>query len=234
MNQEFRKSQKLKKWLRWMKIIRNELQPLIWEAKIFWEVQDIICNNPDIQMPSYFYHYLGHSYISHAVTGLRRQIKQQKDSISLCGLLEEIKQYPTELSLSYYRSCREKSKDSVVDGLTSIGIDITKEEFLKYADPSAEHVCPKKVATDIDKLKEATKTCEEFADRRVAHRDKREPKVVPTYEQLDDCIKLLDETYVKYHLIFYAEGMITLCPEPQYDWKAIFRKPWLVDIPNDV
>ena len=76
--------------------------------------------------------------------------------------------------------------------------------------------------------KKAAKTCEEFADKRIAHRDKREPKVIPTYDQLDDCIDLLDSLYVKYHLLFFAEGMITLYPEPQYDWKSIFYQPWLV------
>ena len=45
----------------------------------------------------------------------------------------------------------------------------------------------------MDTLKKAAEACEEFADKRIAHRDKRDPKVVPTYDQLDNCIKLLDK-----------------------------------------
>ena len=78
MKQGFVKSQKLEKWLKWMEIIHDEVQLLVLEAKMFWEVQDIIRNNPSIQKPSSFYHYLGRSYLSHALVGLRRQIKPNK------------------------------------------------------------------------------------------------------------------------------------------------------------
>lgn len=226
MKQEFVKSQKLEKWLKWMKVIHDEIQLLLWEARMFWEVQDIIRNNPSIQVPNPFYRYLGRSYLSHALVGLRRQIKPHKDSISFAGLLEDIAQNPNELSLSYYRSRRGE--------LVISDIDVVKEEFSKYADPNDEYVCHQKVKADIDKLKKAAKECEEFADKRIAHHDKREPKVIPTYKELDDCLKLLDQTYVKYHLLFYAEGMTTLNSEPQYDWKAIFREPWLLEISDNV
>ena len=39
MNQKFVKSQKLEKWLKWMETIRDEIQLLVWEARMFWEVQ---------------------------------------------------------------------------------------------------------------------------------------------------------------------------------------------------
>ena len=71
---------------------------------MFWEVQDIIRENPRIQKPSAFYSYLGRTYLSHALAGLRRQIKPQKDSISFVGLLYEIAKNPEELSRNYYRS----------------------------------------------------------------------------------------------------------------------------------
>ena len=220
MKQGFVKSQKLEKWLKWMQVIHDEIQLLVWEAKMFWEVQDIIRQNPRIQNPNPFYRYLGRLYVSHTLVGLRRQIKPQKDSISFVGLLEDIARNPTELSLSYYRSRR---RETVI-----FGIDVVKQEFSKYADPNCECICSKKVAADINELKKAAKACEEFADKRIAHRDRHEPKIIPTYDQLNACIDLLDELYVKYHLLFYAEGMITLYPEPQYDWKAIFYEPWLV------
>ena len=74
MMQEFVKSQKLGKWLKWMQTIQDEIIPLLSDVKVFWEVQDIIRQNPHIQKPSYFYRYLERSYISHALVGLRRQI----------------------------------------------------------------------------------------------------------------------------------------------------------------
>ncbi len=83
MNQVFEKSPKLKKWLRWMETIHDEILGLLRDTSMFWEVQDIIRANPRIQKPSAFNHYLGRTYLSHALAGVRRQIKPHKDSISL-------------------------------------------------------------------------------------------------------------------------------------------------------
>ena len=104
MKQKFKMSPKLKKWRKWMKTIEKEIYGLVVDANMFWEVQDIIRENPRIQKPSAFYSYLGRTYLSHALAGLRRQIKPQKDSISFVGLLVDIAKNPEELSRSYYHS----------------------------------------------------------------------------------------------------------------------------------
>jgi hypothetical protein len=230
MNQKFVKSQKFEKWLKWMGTIHDEIQSLVREARMFREVQDMIRNNPSIQEPNSFYRYLERSYFFHTLAGLRRQIRHQKNSISFVGLLEDIAENPNVLSFSYYLSIRNSESDFQCfqrSGIPFSYREMIEEEFKRYADPNCEHVCPEMVKGDLKKLKEAAKPWLEFADRRVAHRDKRDPKVVPTGNQLDGYIKLLDKMYVKYYLLFHSEGMTTLYPEPQYDWKTPFRTPWL-------
>ena len=228
-------SPKLDKWLRWMEPIHDEILMLVQDEKVFWEVQDIIRENPRIQKPSSFYRYLERSYISHALAGLRRQIKPHKDSISFVGLLKDIAENPAELSLNYYRSrwtADEGRLDETGPALleAAVGVDLIAEEFSQYADATGTHVCSQMVKTDFAKLKESAEACEEFGDKRIHHRDKKDPKVVPTHPQLRNCIDLLDKTYVKYHSLFYAEAIATgtMAPTPDYDWKAIFREPWLV------
>lgn len=88
MNQQFKITPKMQKWRKWMKVIEKGIYGLVVDANIFWEVQGIIRENPRIQKPSAFYSYLGRTYLSHALSGLRRQIKPQKDSISFVGLME--------------------------------------------------------------------------------------------------------------------------------------------------
>lgn len=243
MNQKFKISPKLEKWLKWMETIQSEIQKLLRDTNMFWEVQDIIRENPRIQKPSAFYRYLGRTYLSHALAGLRRQIKPQKDSISFVGLLADIANNPDELSRSYYRSLcvypdgPDLSQIEVEgrEGLEEVGITDTSHlknliqmaDFAPYADASGEHVCPKMVKDDLNALKSAVEKHEEFADKRIAHRDKGEPDVIPTFGELDDCIKLLDKIYVKYHLLFYAESIETLMPTYQYEWKTVFLEPWL-------
>ena len=243
MNQEFKISPKLKKWRKWMKTIEKEIYGLVVDANMFWEVQDIIRENPRIQKPSAFYSYLGRTYLSHALAGLRRQIKPQKDSISFVGLLDDIAKNPEELSRSYYRSlCSHPDGVDIsqieMEGqkaLEEVGITSTSQlkdliqmdDFGPYADTSGEHVCPKMVKADLKALKLAVEKHEEFADKRIAHWDKGEPSIIPKFGELDDCIKLLDKMYVKYHLLFFAEGTDTLMPTYQYEWKKIFLEPWL-------
>ena len=226
-----------------MEIIQGEIRGLLRDTNMFWEVQDIIRENPRIQKPSAFYRYLGRTYLSHALAGLRRQIKPQKDSISFVGLLDEIAKNPEELSRSYYRSLStnpdgpdmnqiemEGQKELEEVGITStsqLKDLIQMDDFAPYSNASGEHVCPQMVKDDLNALKSAVEKHEEFADKRIAHRDKGEPEVIPTFGELDDCIKLLDKTYVKYHLLFYAESIDTLMPTYQYEWKKIFLEPWL-------
>ena len=243
MDQEFEKSPKLQKWMHWMETIHSEVLGLLRDTNMFWEVQDIIHSNPRIQTPSAFYRYLGRTYLSHALAGLRRQIKPNKDSISFIGLLDDIAKNPEQLSRSYYQSrCPHADGPDICQieiegkkGLAEVGITnssqlkalINMDDFASYADASGTHVCPQMVKADRDNLKSAVEACEEFADKRIAHWDKDEPAIVPTFGELDECIKLLDKTYVKYHLLFYAEWMDTLMPTYQYNWKTVFVEPWI-------
>ena len=126
-------------------------------------------------------------------------------------------------------------------GLEEIGItntfqlrDVLKmDDFARYADSSETHVCPKMVQEDLNELNKATKACEEFADKRIAHRDTRKPKLIETFgeleEELNNSLRLLQETYEKYYLLFYAAS-ITVKPVYQGDWKAIFSEPWMVTV----
>lgn len=243
MNPQFNITPKMQKWRKWMKIIEKEIYALVVDTNMFWEVQDIIRENPRIQKPSAFYRYLGRTYLSHALSGLRRQIKSQKESISFVGLLDEVAKNPEELSRSYYHSlCANPDGPDISqiemegkEGLEEVGITNTSQlkdliqmdDFAPYADASGKHVCPKMVKDDLTALKSTVKKHEEFADKRIAHWDKGEPDSIPTFGELDNCIELLDKTYVKYHLLFYAESIDMLMPTYQYEWKKIFLEPWL-------
>jgi hypothetical protein len=208
---------KLRKWLNWLRVIHDEVQHLLISQNIFWEVQNIIVTNPRLHQPSAFYSYLGNTYVSHAVMGVRRQLKADKQSISFVRLLEEIVDSPQILSREYYVGLY---KGSAVE-------DLADQDFDKFSGTSHAHFCPHMVCNDLAQLKEVARRCEEFADKRVAHWDKRDLKVLPRFDDLDMCIEFLDKLYVKYHLMFHAQAMDSLMPTYQYDWKAVFREPWI-------
>lgn len=129
-------------------------------------------------------------------------------------LFEEMIATPQTLTRAYYLNLY---KDSVIECFAD-------KDFNQFAAPGAPHIDPSLVEADLNRLRAASRRCEEFADKRVAHRDKREPK------ELHACTDLLNELYVRYFLLFHACSMETLLPIYQSDWKAIFRTPW---IPGD-
>ena len=208
---------RLTKWLRWLEIIKTEVQDLVIAKHMFSEVRYMIASNPTLQVDNSYYRYLASSYASHAIIGVRRQIKVENESISLSRMLKEMSETPDVVSRSYYVS--------LYKGLATEFL--ADKNFNRYADVGSNHIRAEMVLADLDMLQKAAKKCEEYADKRLAHRDKREPKQPPTIEEVDVCIDLLDALYVKYFGLLRASHMESLLPTWQYEWKAIFRVPWL-------
>lgn len=207
------------KWNKWLDVIYSEITTLSVNRNIFWEVQDIIKNNPKIQKPSSFYEFLGGVYVTSALIGVRRQVKIDKNSISFARLLKEICDIPQVLSRTRFVSLYKGSTAE----------QFADRDFDKFAGKAGSHVDPDLVNFDLEKLKKKAKECEKYADRRVAHFDRRAIKNIPTFADLDDYIDFLEELIRKYYLLFRATSLVSILPVYQYDWKAIFREPWLLN-----
>lgn len=209
---------RFKKWNKWLDVIYREITSLSVNRNIFWEVQKMIKNNPKIQKPSSFYEFLGSVYVASALIGVRRQVKVDKQSISFVRLLKEICDTPEVLSRTrfvdlYRASAVQRSVD---------------RDFDKFAGKGKNYVNRDLVNLDLQKLREKAGKCEKYADQRVAHFDKGAIKNVPTFRDLDDCIDFLEELLKKYYLLFRAASLLSILSVWQYDWKAIFREPWLL------
>lgn len=208
---------KLEKWIQWLETIQHEVTQLVVSKNIFWSVQGLIKQNAKMQKPSEFYWYLGDTYIAYAVMGVRRQIKNDPNSISLVRLLSEIIQEPGKISRDYHRSLyaspgKRHYADSHFDKLCHAA-----------GDP---HVSVQMVQKGLDDLKRTAKTCEDFADKRVAHRDTRTPQSLPKFKELDEAIDFLQNLCLKYRLVVLADCLTTLQPTYSYDWEEIFDYPW--------
>ena len=211
---------KLSKWLRWLELIEKQIYNLVLYKDVFWSVQDLIRGNNKIQKPSIFYRYLGDTYVSHALIGIRRQIKIDKDSISFRKLLDELSKKPEILSRKYFKSLY---KDSV---LVELGQD--DKDFDKYCGDTPEHISKDMVLQDIDELIINAEKCEDFTDKVIAHTDKRDPRHPLTFDDIDKCIDYMDKLICKYNLIFHATYSDSLMPTYQYDWQEIFDEPWRI------
>lgn len=222
--------QKFEKWEKeGLDEIRKDFEEALFNRHIFWEVQAIIRNNPNLEnyKPNRFNKFLGQAYFDYAASAIRRQIKHQKVSFSLAGLLEDIIRTPSVLSRKrfvqrfvYLHPADEKRANDLFDE--------------KFAGKCAEHIDPVIVCQDLNKLKVLSKTVEDFADKRVSHRDKREPIDKPTFNDLNDCIDCLAELIQKYYLLVKAVDLgDNLSVDFTNDWKGIFHEQWIVrDTPD--
>ncbi len=208
---------RLNKWLQWLKVVHDDIQQMLIKRNIFWEVQDIIKGNNELHKPSSFYSYLGDTYVAYILIGIRRQVKVDKQSISFARLLTELADTPTVLSRKYYVSLY---KGSTVERFGD-------RDFDRFCGNDTTCISSEMVLSDLKELNLAASVVEDFADKRIAHRDKRQPKVLPRFEQVDACLDTFDKVYCKYHGAFHATAMNTLMPVYQYDWKEIFTVPWL-------
>ena len=89
-----------------------------------------------------------------------------------------------------------------------------------------------KIEADLQRLEEIDALHKEFIDRRIAHYDKvNRFGTLPTFQELYDAVDDMEKTVIKYHLLLKAET-VRLLPITQYDWKVIFRSPWLTEEPS--
>ena len=212
-------NQRFEKWERWLETIYYEEVVELFDSKrTFWNLQNIINDNLRIQKPNSFYQFMGYIYFDYTVSAIRRQIKCDKQSISFTRLLEEIKDTPSVLSRNRFVHLYQGNMREFANGLFTE----------KFAGNCSDHIDPSIVQQDLDELETHSKI-EEFADKRVAHRDKR-PSRIPTFGELDACIDCFQRLISKYWLLFKAEDLSN-CFVPtriQEDyWEEIFRQPWI-------
>ena len=208
---------KYDKWKKWLTVIESEITNLHRYQNIFNEVQEIIENNKLIQKPSSFYEFLAKSYVALIVMGIRRQIKIDKDSISFARLLAEIVENPQVITReTFVAMYTNKSRGN--------------RDFDQFTEEGKNYVNPNIIREDLEKLRVNGKIFEDYADKKIAHNDKRKPKKIPTYKETDLYINGLGNLLKRYVLLFRAEGLMQVLPVYQYDWKEIFTEPWIRNI----
>jgi hypothetical protein len=204
------------KWRKWFDEIRLDIQSLLTMRHVYDELSGIIKKNPRIQRPSIFYDFLVTVYASSAVIGVRRQIKNKKDSISIARLLDEMRQTPEAISRTGYKALHGGAAEGVDDG-----------KFDEFAGEGNPFVSADLIEADLKKLKSLALKCEDYADRKVAHIDKGGVKAPPTYSDLNMCIGYMEFLLLKYQLLFRKDFTHSFMPVIQGDWKEIFKEPWL-------
>jgi hypothetical protein len=110
---------------------------------------------------------------------------------------------------------------------------VAPKVFNRFSGSRLDHLNPAIVRKDIRALRKAVRRIAHFTNKRVAHLDKSRFKAVPNFNQLDFALNELERLVKKYLLLFLAEDA-DLVPIWEYDWKEIFRYPWIHKVNDDL
>ena len=161
------------------------------------------------------------NFANSTVLAVRRQVDNDRKSVSLLRFLAELKEFPSLISREYHRTLYHRPEfpdgqaaviydDHVGKGLTELNVDTVQQE--------------------IDSLKAAAQRLQHYADRRVAHFDTRGPEgPTPKFDDLTNCLALIEKLVLRYLMLLKGVSQSSLLPPYDYDWKAIFRIPWATD-----
>jgi hypothetical protein len=209
--------QKFQKWDQWLDTILNEVGSLVMFQFVYRELQSTIDKNKGIQKPSLFYDFMFSSYAAWAVMTVRRIVKSQKDSVSFTGLLKDMK-------INHILLTRER----FVSLYTPEMKDCAEGSFDRISGAkSLSHIASDMLSTDIAELEAVTNAIEVYADKIVAHHDQRKLTKLPTWDDLEKCISVIEKLALKYQFLLRARDDDTLLPAILYNWKEVFYIPWL-------
>jgi hypothetical protein len=206
-------------WKKWLSVIRNETTALVMHRHIYKRVQTIIATNPKLHIPSSFYDWMHDSYVNFMVIGIGRLADPNKRSISFVRLMNGIRQFPDVLSrrrfVGLYSSAR----------LRHLG----QRDFNRFSSPTAKRINLRIIITHTRQLREAAGRLRRYRNKRIAHRDERSLRSLPTFGDVDACVDSLERLLKEYVLLLEAGGLTQVLPVWQYDWTQIFRMPWIED-----
>lgn len=222
----------IRKWKKLLDEVINDLTNLMEGRYVFNEIVSICKENENLKEDNIFWQFLRINYVSSAVLNICRQVDTNHDSLSLINLLNEILQNSNTITKRWFASQYQKNikgDPGKMNDFKKIMFGVGKADFENNFG-KRNFIRKSMMSSDILKLKRHTKSIKKFRHKGIAHLDKnRKLKFNISFNDLNNAIDVLEKTALKYNLLLnqaaYAGG--TLLPTIQYDWKMIFKEPWI-------
>lgn len=182
---------KLEKWERWIKIIKHDLSDLLIAKNIYWQLIEIANKSHKSYSREVIDYYLNSTYLSHVALSIRRQVRPQNGSVSLVGLLSEIRGMPKNIEREWF--------------ISKYPVARAETAHIVFDDYGDKFVDSDLIELDITRLQDKAKVCENYADKRVAHLDKKKSVGKPTLLEIEACVETLEIICTKYYFLLFAE-----------------------------
>lgn len=213
--------QRIEKWRRWIDVIQEDLGRLLLRRTLFKDLVKMRDENPRLkEHGDAFFGFLTELFVDSVVIGIRRQLKDHRDSISLARLLREIADNPELLTREGYYDLWRAAGYADPDSLPS-----ARGDFDAFAGRGGALLDPAVPSRDLKELKGIAAACERYADWQVAHRDRRATRATLKPKDVYDSLDRLEKLTAKYFLLLTGGGL-TVEPSLQLPIWYAFTFPW--------
>jgi hypothetical protein len=207
------------RWRVWAERIQNDLQSIVNYHQVYEYFIETVNANLDHIKKNHgilFCDFVRKCYGVHAATGIRRHVKNEKDSISLMRLLDQLLKSADQFTYTFYLQQFPAKKDEW---------EWQKSTFASFSE-NMQTLSGAMISDDIETIKNIAGKVSNFTDRAIAHLDQRGIQEAVTYDDLHQAIDLFNRTACKYLTLITGIGYTTLKPSILYDWAKIFTVPF--------
>ena len=217
------------KWDRWLETIRAEVYRLHVNHHTFHRIRQFALDNPAFMTQgalatNAFWPFLHETFVHYAAVAVRRQCEVDTQVISLARLLDEIAENADLYQRDAFVAARTVRGGSKIEEETAQRANAFFDVFALGSGPEVD---PLTVLMDLAHLHDSSQEIRRFADRRVAHFDKRETSLISDLSLVDEPIERISETLVRYHWLV-RQDELDLCIPTVVDahLEYLLRDPW--------
>ena len=203
------------KWYDWMEKIRLDLENILNYQQICEYFENVVNNNLEHIKKNngrIFCDFVRYNYAICAAVCIRRHKRTDGDSISLMRLLQQIKKCASQFNYNFYLEIYP------LNPAEPPWQEFTFANFSKDGKVISEEI----INRDMQEIEDIAGKVSNFADRVIAHLDRRGTEEKITYGDLNSSLALLNKLTCKYITLITSAGYVTLKPTIQTDWKTIF------------
>ena len=204
------------RWQAWVLRIKEDLQSVVDDHAVFDEFREMVNENGDWIDRNHGQVWVGfvaRAYGSHIASGIRRHIKNSKDSVSLMRLMTQMKVAASSVTYEFFLERFPPGEGEVpwqADTFALLSVD-------------GQTLCSARIATDIEKTGCLSQSVEKLVDHSIAHLDKRGYDGLVTFREMTQLVDHYNALTCKYLRFLTGKGHSSLEASIQDPWQSIFR-----------
>ena len=191
------------KWKSWAQTIEDDLALVVDDRNEFDTFQNVVLENLEwilSHQGESFSLFVRRSYVANACMGIRRQLKDRDDAISLIRLMREVKD--SAAAITFDRFC------AFMPGRDRSYTEWREPTFAKLS-ADGKVVSADRIQQHMDRVKTLNAQIEELADRTIAHHDPRGTSAIVKVDDVQASLAHFDElaqTYIQFFTGFSMGG----------------------------